>query len=87
MIYTKISIVEAAKLCNIHIKDTGRAEARCRCPFCDNGRGKPTASINKDRGVFHCFRCGEGLNSVTLFAKINGMDTKVAYRELMEKVA
>ena len=86
-IYNEFSIVDVARDCNIHMKDPSRSEVRCRCPFCDNGRGKLTASINKERGLFYCFRCGEGLNAVTLYAKINGTDTTTAYKELLENAA
>ena len=85
--YTQIPIIDVARLCNIHMKDSSGVEARCRCPFCDNGRGKMNASINKDSGLFYCFRCGEGLNSVTLYAKICGTDSKSAYRELLDSAA
>jgi transposase-like protein len=66
------------------MKDTGRAEIRCRCPFCASGQRKLTASLNTDKGLFHCHRCGEGLNAVTLYAKVYGTDTKDAYKELLE---
>jgi len=65
------------------MKDTDRREIKCRCPFCDSGRGKMAASINESKGLFYCFRCVEGFNAVTLYAKIYGMDTKDAYKELM----
>ena len=79
----QISIVTVASLCNIEIRDTGRTEVRCRCPFCAGSERKFTASINKDKGLFHCHRCGEGLNAVTLYAKVHGVDTQVAYDELI----
>lgn len=82
IIYTEFSIVDVAKSCDIHMKDPSCAEIKCRCPFCDNGRGKLTASINQDKGVFYCFRCNEGLNAITLYAKINGIDTSDAYKKL-----
>jgi len=69
------------------MKSSSGAETRCRCPFCDNGRGRMTASINKDNDVFYCFHCKEGLNSVSLYAKITGTDTKMAYSELLDSVA
>ena len=71
--HNELSIMEVARLCNIHTKDTAKAELRCRCPFCDRGRGKLTASINKNKGLFYCFRCGEGLNAVTLYSKVFGV--------------
>jgi len=69
------------------MKHNDRSEIRCRCPFCDHGRGKLTASINTERGLFHCFRCGEGLNSISLYGKVFGMDTKSAHKELMDIAA
>jgi len=69
------------------MKDQNRREIRCRCPFCDNGRGKPSASINSDKGLFYCHRCGEGLNAVTLYAKIRGTDNPTAYKELLDSAA
>ena len=46
-----------------------------------------TASINERKGLFYCFRCEEGFNAVTLYAKVYGTDTKEAYRELLDTVA
>jgi len=80
-------IVDVAMNCGIHMKDPSRTEIRCRCPFCDNGRGKLTASINKDKGLFYCFRCGEGLNALSLYAKVYGTSTQIAYEELTNIVA
>ena len=69
------------------MKDIGKAEIKCRCPFCDSGRGKMAASINVSKGLFYCFRCGEGLNAVTLYAKVYGTDTRAAYKELLNIAA
>jgi|GEM_PF-2007307 len=85
-ILTQFSIIEVARLCNIQIKEQSRAEIRCRCPFCNNKRNKMTASLNESKGLFHCFRCGEGFNAVSLYAEIYGIDTKEAYQDLMDKL-
>ena len=87
IISNEISIVDVAKSCGIHMKDPNRTEIKCRCPFCANGRGKLTASINQEKGLFHCFRCKEGLNAITLYAKINGIDSSDAYKELLDGAA
>ena len=42
-----------------------------------------TASINTDKGLFYCHRCGEGLNAVSLYAKVYGTSTQDAYKELL----
>jgi len=86
-IYTKFSIVDVALDCGIYMKDPSCTEIRCRCPFCSNGRGKMTASINKDKGLFYCHRCGEGLNAITLYAKINGTNSSTAYKDLKDSAA
>lgn len=93
-INNKISILEVARLCNIYIKQSSGAEARCLCPFCDCGngsggvngsrQGRPTASINETKGLFYCFRCEEGFNAVSLYARVYGVDVKVAYSELLD---
>jgi len=86
IVYIEFSIVEVARNCNIYMKDVGRTEIKCRCPFCDGGRGKLVASINEKKGLFYCFRCREGLNAVTLYAKVHGTDTKTAYSELQGNI-
>jgi DNA primase len=67
----------------MNVRDYGKAEIRCRCPLCDRGRGKASATINENKGLFYCFRCGEGLNAITLYSKIFGIDNKAAYKELL----
>jgi DNA primase len=79
--------MDVARHCDIQMKESGCTEEKCRCPFCGNGRGKMTASINKEKGLFHCFRCGEGLNAITLYAKIVGTSTQAAYKELLDFAA
>lgn len=79
---------------NIDVKQFSGAEARCLCPFCDCGndsgdvngsrRGRLTASINETKGLFYCFRCEEGFNAVSLYARVYGVDVRVAYGELLD---
>jgi len=69
------------------MKNPDMPEIRCRCPFCDNGQGKLSASINKGKNLFYCFRCREGLNAVSLYAKVYGINTEGAYKELFENAA
>jgi len=77
-----VSIIDVAARCGIRMKNTDRVEIPVSCPFC--GDTKKHASLNTVKNLFHCFKCGEGHNAVTLFAKIIGADTKTAYRELAE---
>ena len=80
-----ISIAVVAELCGILMKGTNGKEVRVCCPFCGGGRkSKPTASVNLSKNLFHCFRCNEGYNSLSLYAKLTGTDTKNAYKELSQ---
>lgn len=45
-------------------------EARCLCPFHDDH--SPSASLNLETGLFHCFACGYSCNAVTLAKKLGG---------------
>ena len=44
-----------------------------------------TMSLNTRDNKYHCMRCGVGGYSVGLYAKVRGIDTKKAYKELLEK--
>lgn len=52
------------------------------CPFC-GGRKKLNVSFIKN--VWRCNKCGEYGNAITLHAVKNGMSTKDAYKDLVEK--
>ena len=42
-------------------------------------------SLNTRDNKYHCMRCGVGGYSVGLYARVRGIDTKKAYKELLEK--
>lgn len=42
-------------------------------------------SLNTRDNKYHCMRCGNGGYSVGLYARVRGIDTKKAYKELLEK--
>lgn len=42
-------------------------------------------SLNSQNNKYHCCRCGVGGYSVGLYAKVKGIDTKKAYRELLDR--
>lgn len=42
-------------------------------------------SLNTRDNKYHCVRCGNGGYSVGLYARARGIDTKKAYKELLEK--
>lgn len=45
----------------------------------------PTMSLNSQNNKYCCSRCGAGGYSVGLYAKVKGIDTKKAYRELLDR--
>lgn len=42
-------------------------------------------SLNSQSNKYHCCRCGIGGYSVGLYAKVRGIDTKKAYKELLDR--
>ena len=56
------------------------------CPFCgDHGVGKYHLSLNTLTDQYRCNLCGAHGNSVSLFARINGVSNKEAYLELAKE--
>lgn len=45
----------------------------------------PTLSLNSQNNKYCCCRCGVGGYSIGLYAKMKGINTKQAYKELLEK--
>ena len=83
--FQRIPILEAARRCGLAIdsRTIRRTEVEASCPFCgDHGPGKHHLSMNTDMDVFRCNLCAASGNSVTLYAKLKGVSTKEAYRDL-----
>ena len=53
------------------------------CPFHDDRAN--SFSVDLKTGKWHCFAEDEGGNFVTFYAKLNGLDTKEAYKQILEK--
>lgn len=53
------------------------------CPF--HSDEKYSFSVDLKTGQWYCFAEGEGGNFLDFYAKINGVDTKTAYKNLLEK--
>lgn len=53
------------------------------CPFHKDKNA--SFSVDLKTGRYKCFACGEEGNFVTFFAKMNGLDTKDAYKQILEK--
>ena len=53
------------------------------CPFHDDRAN--SFSVDLKTGMWHCFAEDEGGNFVTFYAKRYGLDTKEAYKQILEK--
>lgn len=84
-VYQKIPIVDTARRCGLVLdsRTLRRSEVEASCPFCgDHGRGKYHLSLNTDTDQYRCNLCGASGNSVTLYAKTQGVSNKEAFLEL-----
>lgn len=45
----------------------------------------PTLCLNSQTNKYNCVRCGVGGYSIGLYAKVKGIDTKQAFKQLLEK--
>ena len=80
--YDKLPIVEAARRCGLVLdsRTLRRSEVEASCPFCgDHGSGKYHLSLNTDTDQYRCNLCGASGNSVTLYARLNGVSNRQAY--------
>jgi len=85
MAYEKIPIVDTARRCGLVLdsRTLRRREVEASCPFCgDHGKGKYHLSLNTATDQFRCNLCGASGNSVTLYARLNGVSNKQAYQAL-----
>lgn len=73
-----ISREEIITLLELTVKKEGK-NTTCLCPFCDDTSGHLRI---KENGLWHCVRCGEGGNSLMLYAKMRGISNSQAYHEL-----
>lgn len=81
-VYEKFDIAEVAAACGIQFypQQKNPVEIRANCPFC--GDTKFHLGLNREMERFHCFRCKEHGNSVSLYAKLHGISNKDAYNAL-----
>ena len=61
----------------------GKREYLCLCPF--HTDRNPSFYVNLDKGVYHCFGCGEKGDIIHLYAKMNHLDDKEAIIELKRR--
>lgn len=53
------------------------------CPF--HRDTEPSFSVDLKTGKWHCFTEGESGNFITFWARVHGVDTSQAYKEILEK--
>lgn len=85
--YRRIPILDTARRCGLILDETtlNREEVAACCPFCgDNGPGKHHLFLNTRRDQYHCVLCGAGGNSVSLYARLEGVSNWQAYQDLCE---
>ena len=64
------------------LQNEGAGRKKCRCPF--HHEKTPSFHLDDNKGLWHCFGCGEGGNVFTFLQKIRGYDFKQAVDELCE---
>ena len=80
--------MDAARRCGLVLdsRTLRRREVEASCPFCgDHGAGKYHLSLNTDTDQYRCNLCGARGNSVSLFARVNGIGNREAYLELAKE--
>ena len=82
-----INILNVAYHLNLEITDDTHTEVKAICPFCGYNKNSKiaTLSLNTINNKYHCIRCGAGGYSTGLYAKVRNIDTKKAYRELLDR--
>jgi len=74
----KPSIVDTVSM-YVDLRRSG-TEFVALCPF--HTEKTPSFSVNEDKGVYHCFGCGEGGDVISFIEKIEGVDFKAALAHL-----
>ena len=88
MVFEKIPIVDTARWCGLVLdsRTLRRREVEATCPFCgDHGKGKYHLSLNTATDQFRCNLCGAHGNSVSLYARLHGVNNKQAFQELSKE--
>ncbi len=63
----------------LHLRRQGREHIGL-CPF--HTEKTPSFRVNEDKGVFHCFGCGEGGDVITFIERIEGLDFRTTLAHL-----
>ncbi|MCS5696964.1 DUF3854 domain-containing protein [Desulfofundulus thermocisternus] len=82
-------IVEIAQRMGITLlKQLHDGQVLARCPFCGDSRKQHHGHLylRGETGEYICHRCGESGYAIGLYARLRGLDTKTAYKELASGV-
>lgn len=82
-----INILNVAYHTNIEMTKKIGNEIKAICPFCgyrDNKR-ESNLKLNYITNKYHCFNCGKSGYSIGLYASLNYIDNKQAFKELMSR--
>ena len=66
----------------VHLKKAGNSYVGL-CPF--HNEKTPSFSVSPQKGIFHCFGCGEGGNVIHFMMKIENMSFVEAVEKLAER--
>jgi DNA primase len=82
---SRLSILNVAAKLGLAATPKTRTEWLARCPMCGDSKNPKHAHLylNIETNKYYCVRCGTGGFAIGLYARIKGIDTKCAYRELM----
>ncbi|MBE3579037.1 MAG: DUF3854 domain-containing protein [Caldanaerobacter subterraneus] len=84
-----LDILDVAKRLRIRILRRASSEEYIgRCPFCGDSKKDPEHGhlyLNIARNVYYCVRCGEGGDAVDLYAKLENISRKEAYKRIKEE--
>jgi len=82
-----IHILNVAYHLSLEIVNTNGPEIKAICPFCGYNKNSKigTLSLNTNNNKYCCSRCGAVGFSIGLYAKLKNINTKKAYRELIDR--
>ena len=73
-------IMDVAQILNLHVRRRQQGSVYVDCPFCGDKRGK--MNINFAKNAWRCNYCDEHGGMLALYAKVYGISTSDAYREI-----
>ena len=79
----KVDIITLFREFGVELKQKGKSWTG-RCPWHDDK--SPSLSVDRDKGLYNCFGCGEAGDVVTLVEKLKGVTFKDALKFLQQHV-